>query len=131
MLMLYRDSNLHLINLLWDSNLQSYNFSFHIRHTLTIVMEISLWLSLCVATILMCFIFVPYFIRFRFFWAFWVRNYKREQEHEELRLWDKISVIFLPENCLYCLNCRHHLTIFPAIIFSLSLLILSLFHKRF
>lgn len=25
---------------------------------------------------------------------------------------------FLPENCLYCLNCRHHLTIFPAIISS-------------
>lgn len=35
------------------------------------------------------------------------------------RLEDKIPH-FLPENCLYCLNCRHHLTIFPAIISSSS-----------
>lgn len=56
------------------------------------------------------------------------------------------ETFFLPENCLYCLNCRHHLTIFPAIISSLScsvyfslphvinfsnfLLFLLIFHSR-
>lgn len=77
-------------------------------------LKVSLWWTFCVGS-RWCFYdslrpssTVCFFFR--------LRNYKESTTEN----WDKI-LDFLPENCLYCLNCRHHLTMFPAIISSLSL----------
>lgn len=66
-----------------------------------------------------CFFMIPKFLFDDFFRLFFSGPQLQEKQK---RLKDKIRD-FLPENCLYCLNCRHHLTIFPAIISSLSLLL--------